>query len=121
MGELQDGAEGVYVVIVDLGDMWVRNDNEREVSEGEDTFGEADGEDGTGVAGRGEEALRGERRIAISKWGEVSNEERNNLGDEMRWVAGDGAYRTRSCNVNMGNGISANRATSSLLPSAFAL
>ena len=67
VGELQDGAEGVYVVIVDLGDMWVRDDNEGEVSESEDTFGEADGEDGTGVAGRGEEALGRERRIAVSK------------------------------------------------------
>lgn len=43
IGELQDGAQGVYVVIVDLRYMWVRDDNEGEVSEGEDTFGEADG------------------------------------------------------------------------------
>jgi len=59
--------------------MWVRDNDEGEVSEGEDTFGEADGEDGTSVAGGGEQALGGERRIAMSKKGKLA------MRKEMAW------------------------------------
>ncbi|KAJ6264980.1 LOW QUALITY PROTEIN: Zinc-type alcohol dehydrogenase-like protein [Drechslerella dactyloides] len=60
LGEGQQQAQGVQVVVVDLGDVGVRDDDVGEVAEGDDAAGEADGEDTQGEGGRGEELVRGQ-------------------------------------------------------------
>ena len=51
----EQGGEGVDVVVVDAGDVRVRDDDEGEVAEGLDSVGEADGEEGEGEVCGGEE------------------------------------------------------------------
>lgn len=47
----QEGGEGVDVVVVDAVDVGVRDDDVREVAEGLDAVGEADGDEGEGEVG----------------------------------------------------------------------
>ncbi len=51
----EQGGEGVDVVVVDAGDVRVRDDNEGEVAEGLDAVGEADRQEGEGEVCGGEE------------------------------------------------------------------
>ena len=54
------------VVVVDAGDVRVRDDDEGEIAEGLDSVGEADGEEGEGEVCRGEEGGCGERWSAMT-------------------------------------------------------
>lgn len=45
----------MYIVVVDAGDVRVRDDDEGEVAEGLDSVGETDGEEGEGEIRGGEE------------------------------------------------------------------
>jgi hypothetical protein len=47
----------VHVVVVDFADVWVGDDDVREVAEGLDPVGEADGEEGEGEVRRGEQGV----------------------------------------------------------------
>ena len=62
----EEGGEGVNVVVVDAGDVRVRDDDEGEVAECLDAMSEADGEEGEGEVCRGEEGGCGERGTAMS-------------------------------------------------------
>lgn len=53
LGEREKGREGMHVIVVDLGDMGVRDDDEGEVAEGLDAVREASGEDRQRKIGRG--------------------------------------------------------------------
>ena len=62
----EERREGVDVVVVDAGDVRVRDDDEGEVAESLDAMGKADGEEGEGEVCGGEESGCGERRTAMS-------------------------------------------------------
>ena len=62
----EEGGKGVDVVVVDAGDVRVRDDDEGEVAESLDTMGEADWEEGEGEICGGEESGCGEWGMAMS-------------------------------------------------------
>ena len=62
----EEGGEGVDVVVVDAGDVRVRDDDEGEVAESLDAMGEADGEEREGEVCGGEENGCGEWGTAMS-------------------------------------------------------
>ena len=62
----EESGEGVDIVVIDAGDVRVRDDDEREVAESLDAMGEADGEEGEGEVCGGEESGCGERGTAMS-------------------------------------------------------
>lgn len=51
----EQGGEGMDVVVVDAGDVRIRDDDEGEVAEGLDPVSEADGQEGEGEVRGGEE------------------------------------------------------------------
>ena len=74
----EEYGEGVKVVAVDAGDIGIGDDDVREIAEGLDTVGEANGEEREGKVGGGEEGALGEGRAAVSgKRKAVSSRERD--------------------------------------------
>lgn len=61
----------MLVVGVDARDVGIRNDDVGEVSQGLDAVREADGEQGEGKVGGGEEGFGGERGTAVPEFGLV--------------------------------------------------
>ena len=56
----------MQIVVVDLSDMWVRNDDERQVSKCLYAVCESVRKEGKGEVGGGEESICGQRRAAMS-------------------------------------------------------
>ena len=78
------------IVIVDAGDVGVRNDNEGEVAESLDSVGEADGQEGKGEVGGGKEGGCGGGWRAMS----------------VHWVLADGSLRAgRTMGDTTGRGL----------------
>jgi hypothetical protein len=62
----EENGEGVQVIAVDAGDVWIGDDDVGEIAQGLDAVGEADGEEGEGEVCGAEEGFLGEWRAAVS-------------------------------------------------------
>lgn len=57
------------IVVINLGDIWVTDNYEREAAEGNNSFSKVDWEDRAGVPSRGEEILWGKWRPTVANNG----------------------------------------------------